>query len=72
MSTDRDVQKAHLPVDLVDQKVPHIADKVVVGIGDGTVDQVTRHEKDVRPLTCLFHRRPPRIQGLLSAIVPRV
>ena len=33
---DRDVQKAHLPVDLVDQEVPHVADKVVVGVGDGT------------------------------------
>ena len=40
MPTDRDVQKAHLPVGLVDQKVPHVADNVVVGIGDGTVDQV--------------------------------
>jgi hypothetical protein len=44
---------------------------VVVGIGDGMVDQATRHEKYVRPLTYLFRGRPPRIQGLFSAIVPR-
>ena len=62
---------AHLPVGLVDQKVPHVADKVVVGVGDGTVDQVARHEKDVRPLTCLFYGSPPRIRVSLSAIVPR-
>src|SRR5215211_7842297 len=47
---DRDVQEAHLPIDLVDEEVPHVA------------DEVARHEEDVRPLVRSFHGYPPSVR----------
>jgi hypothetical protein len=42
------------------EEVPHAADPVVVGVRDGAVGQVARHEEDVRPRARFFHREPPR------------
>src|SRR5215212_11625889 len=68
---DRDVQEAHLPIDLVDEEVPHVADKVVVEVGDGAMDEVARHEEDVRPLVRSFHGYPPSVRCVPAPFVPR-
>ena len=59
MPTDRDVQEAHLPVELIYEDVSHVADHVIVGVGNGAMDHVARHEKDICPPTRFFHGKPP-------------